>query len=295
MIAGWRLAQPFGFELGEHPVWDARTRTLWCVDVYGGAVVARCGTRQRRHKLGSTVGAMALREDGGVVALVDQSIVFFGRGGRTDGDPIPVPVPDGARFNDAACDPAGRLLFGTAARDGRSPLGELRMLDAVAAVTPCLDGLVESNGLGWSKDGRILYFIDSIEPAIRRYDYDVERGQVGPRRADLACTDGYPGFPDGIAIDSADTVWVALWQGGRVHRYSSDGQLLEVIRTPTPGVTCCGFGGASFDELYLASGWEGLDAQGRAGDPHAGHLFVRHAPVPGLPAARLSFSPRGGR
>jgi sugar lactone lactonase YvrE len=161
------------------------------------------------------------------------------------------------------------------------------MLGHSSAISVCLDGLVESNGLVWSEDGGTLYFIDSIEPAIRRYDYDIESGQIGERRADLARTEGYPGSPDGIAVDAAGTLWVAMWEGGQVHRYSPDGDLLEVVETPTSRPTCVGFGGPSLDRLYLASGWEGLDAVGRTHEPHSGDLFVRDAPVPGRPAARL--------
>jgi sugar lactone lactonase YvrE len=293
MMSGWRVAQPFGFELGEHPVWDDRTGTLWCVDVLGGAVVAlplaaiEAGAQPRRSRLGEVVGAMALREDGGIVALVDDCIGFFHSRGRADRDPIAVDMPHGVRFNDAACDPAGRLLFGTASLDGRTPIGQLRMLDRAGRISLCIDGVVESNGLAWSADGVTLYYIDSVEPVIRRYDYDPNVGRVGTRRADLARVKYFAGTPDGIAIDTAATLWVAIWEGGRIHRYSPDGDLLEVISTPTSRPTCAAFGGPTLNTMFLASGWEGLDADARAAEPHSGDLFVRHAAVPGRPVPRL--------
>jgi sugar lactone lactonase YvrE len=293
VIGGWRVAQPFGFELGEHPVWDDRTGTLWCVDVYGGAVVALTGSAPpRRLDLGAVVGAMALRDDGGIVALVDDKIGFFDAHGVADREAVAVPMPYGVRFNDAACDPSGRLLFGTAATDGSSQLGQLRRLDgsASASISLSVDGLVESNGLAWSPDGRTFYLVDSAEPAIRLYDYDPSTGTVGMRRADLACTDDFPGSPDGLAVDAAGTVWVALWQGGQVHRYAPDGQLLQVIETPTSQPTCCGFGGPLRNRSFLASGWEGMDESQLATEPHAGSLFVRDAPTPGLRAARLRMA-----
>lgn len=292
MIAGWRIAAPFGFELGEHPVWDDRTGTLWCVDVYGGAVVAMTGSAPpRRYELGSVVGAIVLREEGGIAALVDGLIAFFDNDMVADRAPIPVPMVDGVRFNDAACDPAGRLLFGTAALDGATALAELRMLDRAGTTSPCLDGLVESNGLAWSLDGGTLYFVDSVEPVIRLYDYDANAGRIGTRRADLARMDLIPGTPDGLAVDAAGTIWVALWQGGRLHRYAPDGSLLEVVATPTSQPTCCGFGGPSLNRMFLTSGWEGLDPVDHADEPHAGSLFVRHAAVPGRPVARLRLAP----
>lgn len=291
MIGGWRVAQPFRFELGEHPVWDDRTGTLWCVDVYGGAVIAVSPPEPpRRYRLGTVVGAMALRDDGGIVALVDDSIAFFDAVGVADREPIPVPIAYGTRFNDAACDPAGRLLFGTSAIDGHARLGELRMLGRSGTVSLCLDGLVEPNGLAWTPDGRTMYFIDSSEPVIRRYDYDATIGRLGTRRADLKLVEPAPGYPDGLAIDGAGTLWVALWEGGQLHRYSPAGDLLEVVKTPTSRPTCVAFGGASFGELFLTSGWEGLDAGGRAAEPNSGHLFVRHAAVPGRPASRLRLA-----
>jgi sugar lactone lactonase YvrE len=296
MMSGWRVAQPFGFELGEHPVWDDRTGTLWCVDVLGGAIVAlprvtaEAAPPPRRTRLGSVVGAMALREDGGIVALVDDCIGFFHSRGRADRDPIAVEMPAGVRFNDAACDPAGRLLFGTAALDGRSAIGQLRMLDRAGRISLCIDGLVESNGLAWSADGSTLYFIDSAEPIIRRYDYDPNVGRVGTRRTDLARIEHFGGTPDGIAVDTAATLWVAIWEGARLHRYSPDGDLLEVISTPTSRPTCVAFGGTTLNTMFLASGWQGLDAEARAREPHSGHLFVHHAAVPGRPVPRLRLA-----
>jgi sugar lactone lactonase YvrE len=64
-----------------------------------------------------------------------------------------------------------------------------------------------------------------------------------------------------------------------------------VVETPTSRPTCGGFGGPSLNRFFLASGWEGLESDDYAAEPHAGSLFVRHAAVPGRPVARLRLAP----
>lgn len=284
----WRVVVAAGVELAEHPIWDDVDDSLLWVDVLGGNV-HRSGSANPSWTghLGAVVGAIGLRRGGGLVAAVDQEFAFLDAGGRPDRDRLPAPVPAGARFNDAACDPGGRFLAGTAALDGTSAIGQLLQLHRDGRIDMLLEDLVESNGLDWSIDGKTLYFVDSGDPCIRRYDYDSETGRLGARRADLATFSELEGMPDGLTVDSDGDVWVALWQGGAIRRYASDGRLLACLSVPVSRPTCPGFGGPELDRLYLTSGWEGMSADERQAEPWAGYVLSAEVQATGRPAYRF--------
>ena len=106
---------------------------------------------------------------------------------------------------------------------------------------------------------------------------------------------GGPGAPDGSTVDADGCLWNAEWGGGRVVRYTPDGRVDRVIALPCAQVTCCAFGGARLDQLFVTTARTGLDAAALAGQPQAGALFVIDAGVTGLadtpfPPARLPFS-----
>ena len=84
-------------------------------------------------------------------------------------------------------------------------------------------------------------------------------------------------------------MWVALFAGAAVHRYSPDGELLAVVPLPVAQVTACTFGGPALDRLYITTSREGLDADARAAQPLAGALFCVDLPgVQGLPVLEFA-------
>jgi sugar lactone lactonase YvrE len=92
------------------------------------------------------------------------------------------------------------------------------------------------------------------------------------------------GSPDGLTLDATGALWVALWAGGAVRRYSASGRLEAVIELPMPKVTACTFGGANLDELYITTSRHG------EADPHpsARALFCVRPGVTGLPASTFA-------
>jgi sugar lactone lactonase YvrE len=141
-----------------------------------------------------------------------------------------------------------------------------------------LPGVSVSNGIGWSPDGTALYHVDSPRRRIDVYDFDAATGSVAGRRAVVA-VDGELGTPDGLAVDAEGGVWVALWGGGAVHRYSPEGTLEERLDLPVTNVTSCCFGGRDLATLYVTTA-----ARGAAHEPLAGVLFACRPGVRGLPA-----------
>jgi sugar lactone lactonase YvrE len=89
-------------------------------------------------------------------------------------------------------------------------------------------------------------------------------------RRPLAEIEEGAGFPDGLTVDADGCVWVALWDGGALRRYTPTGTLDREIPLPTPRVTACAFGGPDLKDLYVTTARVGLTAP----HPLSGSLLV---------------------
>ncbi|MGH3715776.1 MAG: SMP-30/gluconolactonase/LRE family protein [Micromonosporaceae bacterium] len=268
--------------LGEGPIWDDRDGVLYWVDVLGRAVHVHDpqGEPDRTIDIGAHVSAIGLRESGGLlIAVVDRVRTLDPRTGEMATiATVKHPGPQ-ARFNDASCDPAGRFWVGTMAYDSTPGAGILYRLDRSGEVTPVLDGITVSNGLGFTPDGGTLYYADTPTQKI-----DVFAVTAGGRLTDRRTLVEIPkqqGSPDGLTLDAEGCVWVALWDGAAVHRYTPDGALDRVVEFPVPRPTCPVFGGPDLDTLYATSAATGND------NPLSGALFAVDAGVAGLPPDRF--------
>jgi len=275
-MSSFEVVDPAGIELGEHPVWDADTGRVAWVDVFGGELRWVGGDR---WTFPAPLGAAALRRNGGVIAAAGDGIHFRDGAGRSDRDPITGFLPAGVRFNDAACDPTGSFLCGTVSLDGAPGRGSLYRVSPSGRVEVLFSDVTESNGLAWSLDGTTMYYVDSGEPVIRRYEYHAERAPT--RLDDLCSIPNGQGSPDGLCLDDEGALWVGIWEGGAVWRVSPDGELLEVIEAPVSRPTCPAFGGRDLARLFVATAWEGMGDDERRAEPWAGHLLACDPPVPG--------------
>jgi sugar lactone lactonase YvrE len=155
---------------------------------------------------------------------------------------------------------------------------------------PVLEGVGVSNGLAWDSTGSVLYFIDTLLGRVDRLAYDVGSGTVTCRRPAFDLR-GYPGLPDGMAIDAADCLWVAFWRGGAVRRFRPDGELLEEIAVPVLRTTSCCLGGPDLRDLYVTTARRSIrDAPAEVEDL-AGAVFRYHVDVPGVPERRWTGTP----
>jgi sugar lactone lactonase YvrE len=274
------VVDPAGVELGEHPLWDPVNARVGWVDVFSGVLRWVDDDGADQWRLPAPLGAAAMRRSGGVVAAAGDGIHFRDTSGEIDRYPILELIPDGVRFNDAACDPEGNFLCGTMAVDGQPERGRLYRVGPDGDVEVLLESVTESNGLAWSLDGETLYYVDSGEPVVRRYEY--RAGEPLTRGPDLCEISG--GAPDGLCVDVTGAVWVGIWEGASLWRVSPDGERLETVSTPVSRPTCPSFGGVGLDQLFVASAWEGMDQTARDADPWAGHLLVCKPDVAGTPA-----------
>jgi sugar lactone lactonase YvrE len=271
-------------ELGEGPVWDARSGRLAWVDILSRRILltdVRTGATEV-ILVPSHVGAVAPRGAGGFIAALQDGFWTVGDGPARRIAAV-LEAGAGLRFNDGKCDPAGRFWAGTMAYDQATGAAALYRLDPGGVAIRVLDGVSISNGLAWSVDGRTMYYVDTATQRIDAFSFRPETGEISDRRPVVAIP-AASGAPDGMTIDAEGGLWVALWGGAAVHRYV-DGRLDRVIRLPVSQPTSCAFGGDGLDELFVTSAWEGLSATERRAQPLAGAVFRVRPGVRGLPTA----------
>ncbi|WP_411109258.1 SMP-30/gluconolactonase/LRE family protein [Streptomyces sp. c-19] len=279
--------------LTEGPVWDTRRQELLWVDIPEGLVHRAALAHERARpdltplatlRFDRPVGAVLPCASGALLAVAGTSFLRLEED-RPVAEAVEVAAPalpdDGRprRMNDAAVDPAGRLLAGTMAYDESPGAGALYRLDAAGLVT-LLGSVTISNGLGWSPDGTRLYYADSPTGRVDVFAYDPLTGALSDRRP-FAVLDR--GVPDGLTVDSEGRVWVAVWGGGEVLAFTPEGALHARVEVPASHVTSCAFAGPDLDVLVITTATEGLDEPRRAAEPHAGRLFVCRPGATGLP------------
>jgi sugar lactone lactonase YvrE len=264
-VSSFGIAEPVGSvraRLGEGPRWDAGAEQLLWVDIEGEMLHAG----SRSIPCGAKVCAVAPWEgDTVLVALADALAavdVSDGSVRRLVGVPH---RQRGMRCNDGACDAAGRFWIGTMAEDLTPGAGALYRYDPDGALHTLLNGITLSNGLGWDAEGRRMYYIDSPTQRIDVLDFDGASGMISNRRS-FAAIPAADGIPDGLAVDDEGGVWVALFGGGEVRRFSVDGVLSGRVEVPAAKVTACCFAGS---RLFVTT---------------AGRLFALDVPYSGPPA-----------
>lgn len=262
--------------LGEGPTWDAAAGRLIWLDILNSRVHTYDPVTGRRtvRVTGQHVGAAKPRAGGGLVLNLRDGV------GLTDPDGTfrwlhHEPVP-GRRGNDAAVAPDGSLWAGTMRYDEAPGGGTLSRTTADGTAETVLGNVTISNGIGWSPDGRLMYHIDTPTRRIDVFRY--ADGRVTDRRRFAEIEHG-AGFPDGLTVDADGCVWVALWDGAAVRRYTPDGELERAVELPVPRVTACAFGGADLTDLYITTARVGLDSP----HPVAGSLLVVPDAGKGLP------------
>lgn len=274
--------------LGEGPVWDERSQTLYWVDIERG-VLHQCradGSAESSVAVGQRLGCVALRyHEPGFVAGLERSLVLL----TLDALEI-TPLasfdsePAGHRCNDGKCDAEGRFWVGTYNTHGTAPNAWLFRFDGSGPPVRTAGPFLCTNGPAISPDGRTLYCADSYGRVIHRYRLDVSGELAGPAVFCRFESESW-GYPDGLTCDTGGCLWVAHWGGSRVSRFGPQGELLEVVELPVLQPTSCTFGGADLRRLFITTAAVGLDAAANR-DGLAGAVFAVDVAAQGLPAAR---------
>ncbi len=238
-----------GDSLGECPIWDEREGALWWVDIHGCTLKRYDGQSVRIVRMPEPPGSIAFRRDGGMLVALESGVFLLGM----EETKLLVRPPEheaGLRFNDGRCDRAGRFWIGTLAEPDFQPRGILYRIEPNGFARVFRTGIQVPNSIAWSPDGRTMYFADSPRHKIWAFDYEEERGEMANERVFAT---PHPGFPDGSCVDADGCLWNAEWSGRRVVRYTPQGRIDRVIEVPAEKPSCCCFGGARLDTLYITT------------------------------------------
>lgn len=279
MAGAGEVVANYGHRIGENPLWHPdEARLYWC-DIYEGRLY-RYDPASGAHEQvfeGDRIGGFTFEADGSVLLFQDAGAI---RRWRDSEGIVETVVDPGAvhdqRFNDVIADPEGRVFCGTYAPEGDSTAALYR-LDTDGTLTEVRNGLALSNGLGFSPDRSTLYHTESYAGTVHQYDYDVATGAIS-EPSTFVSVDTDDGIPDGLTVDAEGDVWSAMFGGGCVVRYATDGTIRGRLAVPTAVVTSLTFGGRRLDALYVTTG--GGDDPETYG-PQAGTLYRFPAEVTG--------------
>jgi len=274
-------------ELGECPLWSAEEQALYFVDIKGRAL-HRYTPDTGEHvsmTMPEEIGCIGFRKGGGFMAGFRSGLWLLKADGTREAKLADNPEDQRtSRFNDGRVDPAGRFLAGTIDEPKDGGKAHLYRYDR-RGLAALAGGLLTSNGVAFSPDGRVLYHSDTPTFTVWRYAYDPATGEASGKTvfARLEPTESDRGRPDGAAVDREGCYWTALFEGGRIQRYAPDGRLLGDYPVPARCPTMVCFGGPERKTLYVTSARTGRSSEELAAFPHSGSVFAMPVEVPGLP------------
>jgi sugar lactone lactonase YvrE len=272
-------------ELGEGARWVSDRLVL--VDLLAGRLLETTGDApaplRELQRLDVPLGAVGpvtgrpgdwLAAAGTGVELLDAS------GRRTPIADLAGEGPEPARVNDAVADPHGRFWATTMTYAGIPGSSTLFRIEPGAAPVPAVTGLTIANGPAFDAAGTTMYLADTPRGWVDRFTVDPRTGALSGREPFLRLAPGQ-GAPDGMTVDGAGYLWVALWGGSAVRRYRPDGVLDREIRLPAAQPTSVCLGGPGLRRLFITTARYALAPAG----PLDGALFAVDVEVAGLPCA----------
>ncbi|MDP4574396.1 SMP-30/gluconolactonase/LRE family protein [Qipengyuania sp. G39] len=278
-------------KLGEGVLWDADREVVWFVDI-------------KRHRLwhydpatGSNSYAEAPDQIGWAIPAEGGLLLCGLKDGLYTFDPeakrfeklMAVPgEPAGNRLNDACTDPWGRVWFGSMDDSEGTASGRFYVFDRGTIRPAGPDGITITNGPAVNAEGDRIYFTDTTAQQI--FVADLSSSGVGGARPFADTGALFPdAYPDGPVVDAEGHVWTGLYLGGKVARFTPDGELDATIDIPARDVTKMAFGGRDLRTGYATSATKNMEPSDMTDYPDAGGLFAFEAPVAGFAQAKVKL------
>ncbi len=278
--------------LGESPVYDDRRHVLWYCDIAERAIHCfdLASENTRTWTFPSEVGSLGLAQSGRLVVALREEVGFWDSADQRFHRIAEIePGRPETRLNDGKVGPDGAFWVGTmddVERPVKQPIGSLYRVTADGRVEKKVDGLIVSNGLAFSPDGRLLYLSDSRGRWIDYWDLDPATGAIGNRRR-LASLEEETGRPDGAAMDAEGHYWSAGVSAQRLNRFAPDGTLVATYPVPVAGPTMPCFAGPGLRTLFVTSLRLGRAPELLAKYPLTGTLVAAESDIAGCPVARF--------
>jgi sugar lactone lactonase YvrE len=269
-------------DLGEGLLWDERNETIMWVDAFVKIINTWNPATKTltERKYDSLVTSIAKRESGGYVVAAGLKLIVLNENLDVIGtSPLEMPN-ENVRTNDGNVDINGNYWVGCFANDAKPKQGNLRRISPNFDSKVFLKDITIANGMDWSPDNKICYYIDTPTKKVSRFNFNIETSELD---GELEAIDvsKYSGAPDGMCVDSLGNLWVAFWGGGCVRSFSPSGELLAQVDVPATLVTNCAFGGPDLSTLYITCAIPSYEGFVKGEEPLAGSLFKAEVGVQG--------------
>jgi len=253
--------------VGEGPVWDVESQSLYWVDIQGGRFWnfdPTTGENELLHT-GYNVAGVTRNRGGSLTVGTWEGVQLWNSDddfkwlfqGEHEGRPF--------KLNDLIVGPDGSLYGGSAHLDSCT----LFRFNTDGSVEIIDDGLDLCNGMGFSPDLSTFYSTDSPRHEIYKWDYKQSTREISNKRV-FATIPSELGIPDGMTVDAEGYVWSAIWYGGTVVRIDPDGKEERRVEFPAAQTSSAMFGGKDLNELYVTSATSGTGSTERTGWEPAG-------------------------
>lgn len=282
-----RVLDAFNTYHGEGPTYDPATDTAWWFSIGNRELheLHLATGRKTRHELPFMASVLA-RIDGERQMIASEHGLHV-RTIATGALELVTPIENGVehmRSNDGRCHPSGALWFGTMTKeDGGHRKGAGTIYHVLSGkVTPIFPEISIPNGICFSADGRVGYYVDTMENLYMKVAVDPENGLPTGKPEVFHDGRNEPGGIDGSVCAADGTIWNARWGVGEVHRYDTAGTIIERYKLPPKQATCPAFIGRNADRLLVTTAGESLTAEDLNADPEAGYIYELGVPVQGV-------------
>ena len=217
----------------------------------------------------------------------------------------PPDVTDMHYLNDAKCGPDGRVWCGSSdaffkkfkesPHTAFSPYpfekGKLFTVDTAGKIKFERENIAVSSGLEWNRTNNKFYHIDSSKQSIFQYELTQKNELVFEKL--VYSFELLEGYPDGMTIDCAGNLWVALFKGSVVASKSNSptrvvcinpkkSEIIQEVVLPVSHATSCTIGGKNLNTLFITTAYEPLPASKVSKEPLAGYLLQIPIDVKGV-------------
>lgn len=272
-------------DLGEGPLWHEETQEFVFADITKGCLFAAAPSGEVRLLLQTDwqLGAFLFDTAGDLILFTEKGVFSMPYGGAPAACRLlwKIPMQAGERFNDAICDPAGRMLAGTKTEENRD--GSLWLFAKDQPPKRLLQGLQISNGMGFTENGTVFYHTDSGKRTIYRYRYNTAQGSFADPQPFFTLQTPDDAVPDGMTVDSCGQVWTACWGGSCLRCLDANGRETAKIPLPAAQVSSLTFGGPDLQQMLVTSAACGCPGANEGG------IWIFDAQVPGAAEYRAIF------
>lgn len=268
---------------GEGPIWSASWGGLRWVDMLSGMLLTLRSGQVHRLAIDDPIAAFVRpRRSGGYVVGTERGIALANEPDSPPTQYLQFWHEHDVRMNDGTTTPDGRLLAGSTAYNAAKGRGSVYAVESDLSSSVALSAVGLSNGIGFSPNGKLVYYIDSVTHQILVFDYSEGKLLRGRTFVEI---DPAAGLPDGLTIAADGSVWVALWGGYAVRGYTPQGVLATVVELPVSQVSACTFGGPHLNTLFITTSRQDLDEHD---EPQAGSVFWARPGQTGLPVVEFA-------